>query len=102
MEFSVRIRNEKAYDMAKSLRSRNKIIITGISIAVGVGLKKLMKKFWVQQYHEEPPDLQASENLQWGKLFLWTLMTGMLLRVIKVAIKRSLTIAVNKNDLLAQ
>jgi hypothetical protein len=86
--------------MADSPTKRNKIIVTGISIAIGYGIKQLMKKFWVYKYREGPPGLKESENLQWGKLLLWTLMTGMILRVVKVAIKRSLTIAIKKNNLL--
>lgn len=86
--------------MGNLIKEPNKLIITGISIAAGIGLKQLMKKFWVHQYDEDPPGLKESGNLHWGKLFLWTLMTGMILRIVKVAIKRSLFIATKKNKLL--
>ena len=80
--------------------NESKTLIAGISILIGIGLKLLLRKGWEIKYDEEAPDINTSEKLNWGKLFLWTFMTGLVLRIIKISLKRTLTIAMKREKLL--
>lgn len=78
----------------------SKILVTGISILIGIGIKGIFVKGWMNTYNEEPPGLKPSDKIEWGKLILWTFFSGLLLRLVKVMVKRSLTIAMKRKGML--
>lgn len=88
--------------MSTSHTKASKLSVTATSIFLGYIIKKLLKKGWKKKYDENPPGDVISEEINWGKLILWTVLSGLLLRLIKVGIKRSLAIVLKKQDLLVE
>ena len=69
-----------------------KIIITGASVIVGYGLKQMAKNKWVEVYDEEPPTTKHTEEIDWKKVVLWSVVTGTIISSAKLATKRYLTL----------
>lgn len=69
-----------------------KIIITGASVLVGYGLKQMAKKKWMEVYNEEPPTTKVTEEIDWKKVILWSVITGTAISSAKLATKRYLTL----------
>lgn len=88
--------------MSGSHTTQSKLFLTGTSFAVGYLLKKLLKKVWKKKYNEDPPGEIASEKINWFKLFIWTFLSGLVLRLIKVGIKRTLVLKLKDEDLLME
>lgn len=88
--------------MATSHTKSSKLALTATSVFIGYLIKKMLKKGWKNQYDENPPGDVISERINWGKLILWTFLSGLLLRLIKVGIKRSLALVLKKQDLLVE
>lgn len=69
-----------------------KIVITSAAALVGVSLKGLAKKKWENLYDEEPPTIHPSEEINWKKVLLWSVITGTVISSAKLATKRYLTL----------
>lgn len=73
-------------DTAKNL------IITGASVIVGYSLKQMAWKKWGEIYDEEPPATKPTEEIDWKKVILWSVVTGTIISSAKLATKRYLTL----------
>lgn len=69
-----------------------KLIITGASVIVGYSLRQMAKKKWVKIYDEKPPTTKATEEIDWKKVILWSVVTGTIISSAKLATKRYLTL----------
>lgn len=68
-----------------------KLIISSASVIVGYTLKQLAQRKWKDVYDEEPPTTHPSEEINWKKVILWSLITGTVISSAKLATKRYLT-----------
>lgn len=69
-----------------------KLIIGSASVIVGYTLKQLAQKKWKDVYDEEPPTTHPSEEIDWKKVILWSVITGTAISSVKLATKRYLTL----------
>lgn len=69
-----------------------KLIITGSSVIVGYTLKQIAQKKWKDIYDEDPPTTLPSEEINWKKVIVWSVVTGTLISSAKLATKRYLTL----------
>ncbi len=69
-----------------------KLIIAGTSVIVGYTLKQLAQKKWKDVYDEEPPSTHPSEEMNWKKVIIWSVVTGTVISSAKLATKRYLTL----------
>ncbi len=72
-----------------------RIIITGASVLVGYSLKQIARNRWGKMYNEEPPTTHPSEEINWKKVVLWSIITGTIISTAKLATKRYLTLQLN-------
>lgn len=86
--------------MAASHTKNSKLVISVISISIGYFLKHMLKKGWKKTYNEDPPGETLHEEINWGKLIIWTLLSGLILRLIKVGLKRTVALKLKHEDLL--
>lgn len=69
-----------------------KLIIAGSSVIVGYTLKQLAQKKWKDVFDEEPPTTHPSEEINWQKVIIWSVMTGTIISSAELATKRYLTL----------
>lgn len=69
-----------------------RLIITSASVLVGVALKNLAKNRWRKMYDEEPPTIHPSEEINWKKVLIWSVITGTVISSAKLATQRYLTL----------
>lgn len=72
-----------------------KLLITSASVIVGYTLKQLAQKKWRDVYDEEPPTSHPSEEINWKKVIIWSVITGTVISSAKLATKRYLTLKMN-------
>lgn len=72
-----------------------KIIISGITVFVGYTMNQIARKRWMKIYNEEPPTSYPSEEIDWKKVILWSIVTGTVISSAKLAAKRYLTVKLN-------
>lgn len=68
------------------------LVITSVSVIVGYTLKQLAQKEWKKVYDEEPPTTHPSEEINWKKVIMWSVITGTVISSAKLATKRYLTL----------
>lgn len=68
------------------------LVITGASVIVGYTLKQFAQKKWKDVYDEEPPATHPSEEINWKKVILWSVITGTVISSAELATKRFLTL----------
>jgi hypothetical protein len=69
-----------------------KIIITGATVLVGLIMNQIAQNSWTKIYDEEPPSTHPSEEINWKKVILWSIVTGTVLSSAKLAAERYLTL----------
>lgn len=69
-----------------------KLIIAGSSVIVGYTLNQLAQKKWKDVFDEEPPTTHPSEEINWQKVIIWSVMTGTIISSAELATKRYLTL----------
>lgn len=69
-----------------------RFIITGASVIVGYTLKQFAQKKWKDLYNEEPPATHPSEEINWKKVIIWSVITGTVISSAELATKRYLTV----------
>lgn len=69
-----------------------KLTIAGTAALVGVTLNNFAKKKWRDHYDEEPPTTNPSEEINWKKVIIWSVITGTAISSAKLATKRYLTL----------
>lgn len=72
-----------------------KLLIASASVIVGYTLKQLAQKKWRDVYDEEPPTSHPSEEINWKKVIIWSVITGTVISSAKLATKRYLTLKLN-------
>jgi hypothetical protein len=71
-----------------------KLIITGITVLVGFTLNQIARKSWSKIYDEEPPSTHPSDEINWKKVILWSIVTGTVISSAKLATERYLTLKI--------
>ncbi len=69
-----------------------KLIAASTSVIVGYSIKQLAQKKWKDVYGEKPPTTHPSEEINWKKVILWSIVTGTVISSAKLATKRYLTL----------
>lgn len=68
------------------------LIITSTSAIVGFSLRQLAQKKWKDVYDEAPPTTHPSQEIDWKKVMIWSLITGTLISTAELATQRFLTL----------
>jgi hypothetical protein len=72
-----------------------KMIIAGATVLTGFTLSQFARNRWFKIYDEEPPSTHPSEDINWKKAILWSIVTGTVISTAKIATQRYLTIKLN-------
>ena len=64
------------------------ILLAGASLVVGKALHMVAKRSWEYMYSEEPPVLNPSQDIDWSKAILWSVVTGTAISSAKLFTKR--------------
>jgi hypothetical protein len=69
-----------------------RLIVSGVTILVGFTLSQIARNSWIKYYDEEPPSTHPSEEINWKKVVLWSIVTGTVISSAKLATQRYLTL----------
>ena len=69
-----------------------KLIITGATVLVGLTLNQIARNSWTKIYDEEPPSTHPSDEINWKKVILWSIISGTVISSAKLATQRYLTL----------
>ena len=69
-----------------------RLIINSATVIVGYSLRQLAQKKWKDVYDEEPPSTHPSEEINWKKVIIWSVITGTVISSAELATKRYLTL----------
>jgi hypothetical protein len=69
-----------------------KLIITSATVIVGYTLRQFAQKKWREVYDEEPPATHPSEEINWKKVIIWSVITGTVISSAELATRRFLTL----------
>lgn len=67
-----------------------RIVIAGATIIVGFTLNRIARSSWFKLFNEEPPSTYPSEEVNWKKVILWSIVTGTAISSAKLATERYL------------
>lgn len=68
------------------------LVITSATVIFGYTLRQLAQKKWIDVYNEEPPATHPSEEINWKKVIIWSVITGTVISTAELAAKRYLTL----------
>jgi len=69
-----------------------KIIISGATVLAGFTLNQFARSCWFKIYDEEPPSTHPSDEINWKKVILWSIVSGTVISSVKLATQRYLTL----------
>lgn len=72
-----------------------KVIIVGATVIVSFAMNQIARNGWMKLYNEEPPSTHPSEEINWKKVVLWSIVTGTVISSAKLATKRYFTLKLN-------
>ena len=64
------------------------IALTAGAFAASLLLKKLLEEGYQKIYKEDPPNAIKDEEVNWGKIIGWTIVSGVSAAALKVLVKR--------------
>lgn len=73
-----------------------KMLITGATLIVGYSLRQFAQNKWRDVYDEEPPASHASDEINWKKVIIWSIITGTIISSAELATRRYLTLKLNE------
>lgn len=72
-------------------------IVSGLTLLSAVVVRRLIKFIWKLSTNTEPPENPASRHVSWQQAFLFTILTGIMVSVAKLLVRRNVTLEVEEN-----
>jgi len=67
-------------------------LVSGLTMLSAIIVKKLIEYLWKAATDEEPPKNPASQKVGWQQAFLFTVLTGLLVSITKLFIRRNVAV----------
>lgn len=71
-----------------------KYAISGMSLISAIVVRRLIEYVWRLSTDREPPKNPASHNVGWQEAFAFTIITGLLVSVTKLIIRRNVALEI--------
>ncbi|MFP4091359.1 MAG: DUF4235 domain-containing protein [Cyclobacteriaceae bacterium] len=71
-------------------------VISGLTILSAVAVRKLVEYIWKQSTNEEPPKNPAERSVSWQQAFMYTILTGITVSIVKLIIRRNLKLELDE------
>lgn len=72
-------------------------MVSGMTLLAAIAVRRLIKYIWKLSTDSEPPENPASREVSWQSAFLFTVLTGMLVSITKLLIRRNVTVELEEN-----
>lgn len=69
-----------------------KYLVSGLTMLSAIVVRRLIEYVWKVTTHEEPPKNPASRKVGWQEAFLFTILTGLLVSITKLLIRRNVAV----------
>ena len=71
-----------------------KYAVSGMTLLSAIFVRRLIEYVWKQSTDREPPKNPASSRVGWQEAFLYTIISGLLVSVTKLLIRRNVALEV--------
>ncbi len=71
-------------------------IVSGASFLSAMLVKKAAEVLWKVTTHRDPPKNPADRDVSWGDALAWTLITGVFVNVVRLLIRRNVSIGIDE------
>jgi hypothetical protein len=69
-----------------------KYLVSGLTMLSAIVVRRLIEYLWKAATDEEPPKNPASRKVEWQEAFLFTMLTGLLVSMTKLFIRRNVAV----------
>jgi len=69
-----------------------KLAVSGMTLVSAIVVRRLIEFVWKQSTNSEPPKNPASRSVGWQEAFLFTIISGLLVSVTKLLIRRNVAV----------
>jgi len=73
-----------------------KYAVSGMTLLSAIVVRRLIEYAWKQSTDREPPKNPASRRVSWQEAFLYTIISGLLVSVTKLLIRRNVALEVEE------
>lgn len=71
-----------------------KLAVSGMTLLSAIVVRRLIEYVWKQSTDREPPKNPASRRVGWQEAFMYTIISGLLVSVTKLLIRRNVALEV--------
>ncbi|WKN31554.1 DUF4235 domain-containing protein [Porifericola rhodea] len=72
-------------------------MVSGLTLVSAIVVRRLIKYLWKVSTNTEPPENPASRNVSWKEAFLFTVLTGIMVSVTKLLIRRNVAVGLEEH-----
>jgi hypothetical protein len=69
-----------------------KYLVSGLTMLSAIVVRRLIEYVWQATTNEAPPKNPASRKVGWQEAFLFTILTGLLVSITKLLIRRNVAV----------
>ena len=71
--------------------------VSGLTLLSAIVVRRLIEYVWKQSTNSEPPKNPASHKVSWQEAFLFTIITGIMVSVTKLLIRRNVAVELEEH-----
>ena len=91
------MRLKKHIKRSTSNHKMKEFMVSGLTLLSAVIVRRMIKYLWKVSTNTEPPENPASHKVSLGEAFLFTVVTGVLVSVVKLFVRRNVSLEVEEN-----
>ncbi len=69
-------------------------LVNALTLVAAMAVRGIIKYVWKASTDTEPPENPASNKVSWNEAFLFTILTGILVSVAKLLVRRNISIGI--------
>lgn len=75
---------------------KNLMVLGSVALA-DMLVRRSAKFLWKTTTHRDPPENPADRNVSWADALVWSIVTGILVNLVRLIIKRNVSVGVEEN-----
>jgi hypothetical protein len=86
-------------DLVEDYTSKEQLksyLISGLTVFTAIAVRRLVEFIWRKSTHEDPPKNPAERSVSWQQAFLYTVLSGLLVSIAKLLIRRNVKLELDE------